>query len=36
MLTLDKQTGRYSYAIPDCHNKLNECIYDLRQTDDSL
>ena len=23
MLTLDKSTGRYSFKVPDCHNKLN-------------
>lgn len=23
MLTLNKQTKQYSFALPDCHNKLN-------------
>lgn len=27
MLTLNKQTKQYNFALPDCHNKLNECIH---------
>ena len=35
MLTIDRKTGKYFYAIPDCHNKLNECMPFTSQMEDS-
>ena len=29
MLTLDKQTRKYSFAPRDCHNSLNQCTHNI-------